>query len=57
MSIRLHISVSRKESPAGSYSSFGAECGLELELDSSLLDDPTALLAKAQEHYGSAKPP
>ncbi len=52
MSIRLHISVCRKESPAGSFSSFGAECGLELELDGSLLADPTALLAKAQEHYG-----
>jgi hypothetical protein len=50
MSIRLRIEVCKKEGTEG-YGSIGATCGLELEIDQSVLSDPTAAVARIRGYY------
>jgi len=50
MSIRLHIEVCKKEG-TDNYGSIGATCGLELEIDQSVLADPAAAVARIRGYY------
>ena len=50
MSIKLHVSVSRKVGTAN-YGSNGGTCGLEVELAASLLADPAKLAATIRGHF------
>jgi hypothetical protein len=50
MSIRLRIEVCKKEGTEG-YGSIGATCGLELEIDQSVLADPAAAVARIRGYY------
>jgi hypothetical protein len=50
MSIRLHIEVCKKEG-TDHYGSIGATCGLELEIDQSVLADPAAAVARIRGYY------
>jgi hypothetical protein len=50
MSIRLKIEVCQKEGTEG-YGSIGATCGLELEIDQSVLADPAAAVARIRGYY------
>ena len=50
MSIRLRIEVCKKEG-TDHYGSIGATCGLELEIDQSVLADPAAAVARIRGYY------
>jgi hypothetical protein len=50
MTIRLRIEVCKKEG-TDYYGSIGATCGLELEIDQSVLADPVAAVARIRSYY------
>jgi hypothetical protein len=50
MSIRLKIEVCQKEGTEH-FGSIGATCGLELEIDQSVLADPAAAVARIRGYY------
>ena len=53
MSLKLHVTINKKRG-LPEYSSLGAACGLELELDESLLtSDPDGLQARIRQAYAT----
>jgi len=54
MPLRLNVGLTRKVG-LPEYSSVGASCHVEVELDSGLLDDPDGLRAKARCAYAACR--
>jgi hypothetical protein len=50
MSIRLHIEVCKKEGTEH-FGSIGATCGVDIELDPAVFNDPAAAVARIRGYY------